>query len=515
MKTLESYLAGRWCGESTDQILVNPSTEEPLARATSAVDRIDAALAHARQRGVPALAALTFGERGTLLKDLSKLLRGRRDELLELSRDNNGSTAGDGAFDVDGGGAALAYYGSLGLGLGDRRTLVDGDGAQLGRSEAFWSRHVLVPRGGVAVHVNAFNFPVWGLAEKLACAILAGTPVISKPATATALAAHRMAELVVESGLLPEGAFQLLIGRTGDLLDQLGPLDVFAFTGSAATANALRGRRPLLEASVRVNVEADSLNAAVLGPDAEPGGATWERFVKDIAREITQKAGQKCTAIRRILVPADRMAEAEAALVARLERTVVGNPADESVTMGPLATADQLADAVGGIEELCGEAELVCGGARRIDGVGAPTGAGYFVAPTLLRSRQPLEATRLHEREVFAPVSTLCAYDGTAATAARLVALGAGTLVTSAYSDDAEWLGELLAGAGRWTGRIYVGSTGSEGFGSGAALPASLHGGPGRAGGGEELGGLRGLAPYLQRVALQGDRALVDSVAGA
>jgi oxepin-CoA hydrolase/3-oxo-5,6-dehydrosuberyl-CoA semialdehyde dehydrogenase len=516
MKTLASYLAGRWHTADRDfRSLSDPSTEEPLARVSSTGADFAGALEWARGTGGPALSALSFAARGEILKALSKSLRERRAELLELSRANNGATEPDGAFDVDGAGGTLAFYGGLGLALGDRRWLVDGDGLQLGKTEAFWTRHAWVPKRGVALHVNAFNFPAWGFAEKFACAFLAGVPAIVKPATATALVAHRMVELVLESGLMPEGALQLVVGSSGDLVDRLGAQDVLAFTGSASTARDLRGRSNLLAASVKVNVEADSLNAAVLGPDAAPGSPLFDVFVRDVVREITQKAGQKCTAVRRVLVPRAHEAAATEALAARLARVVTGNPADPAVGMGPLATAAQLADALDGVAELLATADLVHGTGRRIDGHGAPAGRGFFLAPTLLRSPVPLELTPVHEREVFGPVATVLPYSGTAEEAARLVALAGGTLVTSVYSDDAAWLGDLLPRAGAWTGRLYVGSTGAQGFGSGAALPGSTHGGPGRAGGGEELGGLRGLAPYLQRVALQGDRAVIDPLAGA
>ena len=266
---------------------------------------------------------------------------------------------------------------------------------------------------------------------------------------------------------------------------------------------------------MRVNVEADSLNAAVLAPDVAAGSPTFELFVKDVAREITQKAGQKCTAVRRIVVPQSVEGAVTEALAARLAKTTTGNPADESVRMGPLATADQLRDALDGIAELLATADLVHGTGRRVDGAGAPTGKGYFVSPTILRSEDPLEKSPVHHREVFGPVATLLPYDGSAAQAAAIVALADGTLVTSAYSNDAAWLAGFVAAGGASTGRLYVGSEGSEGAGSGACFPQSLHGGPGRAGGGEELGGLRGLAPYQQRLAVQGHRTLVDAVTGA
>ncbi len=365
------------------------------------------------------------------------------------------------------------------------------------------------------MHVNAFNFPAWGFAEKAACALLAGMPVITKPARATALVTQRCVEILSQAGVLPEGALQLVCGGTGDLLDRLGPQDVLAFTGSADTALALRGRERLLAMSTRINVEADSLNAAVLGPDAAAGSATFDLFLRDVAREMTQKSGQKCTAVRRILVPTGLADDAQQALAARLAEVVTGNPADASVTMGPLTTAEQLADTERGLAELTSAARIVAGTGRRGDGVGSPAGKGYFFPPTLLRC-DDTDAAPVHRREVFAPVATLLPYDGSAAEAARVVALAEGTLVSSVYSDDGEWVEGFLTHGGSSTGRLYVGSEESapEAPGSGVVLPQTLHGGPGRAGGGEELGGLVGIRLYLQRVALQAGRSLVDRVTG-
>ena len=517
MKTLKSYICGRW-HEATSGFatLVNPSTEEEIARASSQGIDFGEVLASAREKGGPALRAMTFAQRSGLLKEMSRVLRDHRDELLDLSRQNNGSTALDGSFDLDGATGTLAFYSAMGKRLGDRTFLTEGEGVQLAKTEAFWGQHILVPRQGVAVHINAFNFPAWGFAEKAACALLAGMPVITKPATATALTTERCIELIVEANLLPEGALQLIVGNTGDLLDRLGPQDVLAFTGSADTAKMLRSKDNLLASCTRVNVEADSLNAAVLGPDVAAGSPTFDLFLKEVAREMTQKAGQKCTAVRRILVPQGRMDEVQDALIARLEKVVTGNPADPSVRMGPLATANQLEDALRGLAELEQGARIVHGGARRIDGVGAPEGKGFFLAPTLLRSDDARTAGPVHDREVFGPVATLLPYDSTAAAAADVMALGGGTLVTSVYSDDAGWIGDFLARGASATGRVYVGSQASVGEtpGSGAALPQTLHGGPGRAGGGEELGGLVGLRLYLQRLAIQGSKALVDELAG-
>jgi oxepin-CoA hydrolase/3-oxo-5,6-dehydrosuberyl-CoA semialdehyde dehydrogenase len=512
-KTLKSYVYGTW-HEAPEGArwaeLTNPSTGETIARASTEGVDFERVLEHARTVGGPALRALTFAERGAVLKEMSKALRGARDTLFDLSRENTGTTRWDAAFDIDGATGTLAYYAGLAKGLGDARVLPEGDGAQMAKTDGFWGQHVLVPKRGVAVCINAFNFPVWGFAEKVACAFLAGVPVVVKPATATAMVTERAVRVLVEAEVLPEGSFQLVTGSSGDLLDHLGSQDVLAFTGSAATANKLRGAANLLEASVRVNVEADSLNAAVLGPDAiEAGGETLDLFVRDVVREITQKAGQKCTAVRRILVPADRLDQARDLLVAKLEAVEVGDPADDGVAMGPVATRQQLDDTLAGIEQLRSVAEVATGGAP-VDR------QGFFLQPTLFVCRDARGAGVVHEREVFAPVATMLPYDGTAADAAEIVALGGGTLVTSVYSDDTAWVAEFLADAAATTGRIYLGSEGSAEVapGSGAAFPVTLHGGPGRAGGGEELGGLVGVKAYMQRVALQGARPMVDQLAG-
>lgn len=509
MKTLRSYVLGEWY-EADDGFvtLVDPSTEEEIARASSAGVDFAEVLRYAREEGGPRLRAMTFAERGAMLKDLSGALRAGREELLELSRRNNGTTAPDGSFDIDGASGTLYFYAALAGKIGERRVLPDGDGTQLAKTEAFWGQHILMPRTGAAVHINAFNFPAWGLVEKAACALAAGMPVITKPATATAMVSERLVEMLLETGVLPDGALQLICGGTGDLLDRLGAQDVLAFTGSADTAVALRDRDNIRVTNTHVNVEADSLNAAVLAPDVK-AGATFAMFVREVSREITQKAGQKCTAVRRILVPADQLANAEAALSARLERVTVGDPADESVRMGPLATRRQLDDARAGLMALGGERVFP------LEDPEMPQ-SGYFHPPTLLRMNAGASGGAVHEIEVFAPVASLIPYDGSAAEAARIVGLAGGTLVTSVYTDDAAWLSEFLPYVAATTGRIYVGSEGSAeaALGSGAALPQALHGGPGRAGGGEELGGLVGMKLYQQRVALQGERGLIDDLAG-
>jgi oxepin-CoA hydrolase/3-oxo-5,6-dehydrosuberyl-CoA semialdehyde dehydrogenase len=363
--------------------------------------------------------------------------------------------------------------------------------------------------------VNAFNFPAWGLAEKAAVAWLAGMPVVTKPATATAMLAERVARVLLGTGALPAGALQLLCGSAGDLLDHLDSQDVLAFTGSSDTGYLLRSRERLLRRSVRVNVEADSLNSAVLAPDVEVGSETWNLFLRDVVTDVTQKAGQKCTAIRRVLVPPQTADAARDEIADRLKAVRVGDPALDEVGMGPVSTADQHKDVRAGIEKLSAESEVVVGGLGAPTLVGADASKGWFVAPTLLRARDSEKAKVVHEHEVFGPCATLLPYDGSVEQAASLVRRGDGCLVSSVYGDDRDFVGRLVVEMGAWHGRLYLGSENVAGqtFGPGTVLPGSVHGGPGRAGGGEELGAFRGMSLYQQRVALQGDRALVERLA--
>src|SRR5258707_7812457 len=378
MKTLRSYLGDRWVeGSGARQTLVNPATEEPLAETSNEGLDLAAALDHARRKGGPSLRALSFPERGILLKEMAKAIQSHRDELLDLAVANGGNTRSDAKFDVDGAIFTLAAYADLGKGLGEVKVLADGEGIQLARSPRFHGQHIRVPRTGVAVHVNAFNFPAWGLAEKAAVALLAGMPVLSKPATSSALVAHRMLEILTETKALPDGALSLLMGGAGDLLAHLGPFDVVAFTGSSDTGATIRALPSVIKNSVRVNVEADSLNAAVLGPDVAAGDETYDYFLKDVLRDMTQKAGQKCTAIRRILVPADRADRFRDDLVDRLQGITVGNPALEKVRMGPVATASQLEDVRAGVAQLARDGRLVFGRGE-VQAVGVPPGTGFF-----------------------------------------------------------------------------------------------------------------------------------------
>jgi 3,4-dehydroadipyl-CoA semialdehyde dehydrogenase len=515
--TLQSHLAGRWVEGSADslQVLVNPATEEPLARAGSGGLDLAQALDHARRVGGPALRGLTFAQRGALLKAMSDALVAHRDELLDLAVANGGNTRSDAKFDVDGATYTLSTYAELGRSLGAARFLVDGEGVSLARNPRFHGQHLAVPRHGVAVHINAFNFPAWGLAEKAAAALLAGVPVLTKPATSSAVVAHRIVQILVERTTLPDGALSLLVGGVGDLLGHVGGQDMIAFTGSGDTGARIRSLPNLVRDSVRVNVEADSLNAAVLGPDASPGTETYDFYLKDVLRDMTQKAGQKCTAIRRVLVPAEVADRVRDDLADRLKAITIGNPAQEGVRMGPVATASQRDDVREGVDLLARDGRLVYGSAE-VEVVGVEPGKGFFVSPVLVEVEPGAEALSVHSREVFGPVATIVPYSGKAAEAAEIVARGNGGLVSSVYSEDPAFTTEVVLGLAPYHGRVFIGSAkiAEASPGPGTVLPQLVHGGPGRAGGGEELGGVRGLSLYLQRVALEGPRPLIERIAG-
>ena len=504
MQVLESFVSGRWVrGSGAPQALLNPATEEPLAGASSEGIDLAAALEFARGTGGPALRALSFAERGALLQAMADALQDARDELLALNMSNGGNTRSDAKFDVDGAIGTLLAYAELGTALGAGRFLVDGEGIQLGRSPRFHGQHLSVPRHGVAVHVNAFNFPAWGFAEKAAAALLAGMPVLSKPATATALAAYRAMQVIAEAKVLPAGALSLLVGGPRELPALLGAQDVLAFTGSGETGERIRALPNIIRHSVRVNVEADSLNAAVLGPGVAARGDMYELFLKDVLRDITQKAGQKCTAIRRILVPQEILGAVREDLCEMLGAVRVGDPADEETRMGPLASGAQLKDVLAGMERLAKEGNRLAGRPGRL------FDKGFFVAPALFECGP--EATAVHSHEVFGPVASLLPYAG---DPSAIVARGNGGLVCSLYSEDAAWLEQTVTGVAPWHGRLFLGHSKIElSPGPGTVLPQLVHGGPGRAGGGEELGGRRALAFYLQRVALQGSRPVVQALA--
>jgi 3,4-dehydroadipyl-CoA semialdehyde dehydrogenase len=506
MSVLTSFVQGRWVEHdgAAGTPLVDPLTGTVAAVVSGApVDR-RAALAWARGRG-GGLRGLTFAQRGQRLRAWSRSIHALRDELLELSRASYGATRSDAKFDVDGASGTLAWYAGLGERLGDRRWLLDGDAEVLGRSPRLVGQHVLVSRLGVAVHINAFNFPAWGMCEKLAVSVLAGVPALVKPAVATCPVAWRIVQAWHEQGLL-DGEVSLLLGPAGDLLEHLEAVDVVAFTGSSETARRIRGHARVVELGVPVNVEADSLNASVLGPDAEPGEVTFELCVSEAARDVVQKAGQKCTAIRRLLVPRERVAQVQEALADRLADVRPGE-LDGRDALAPVSTVDQHRDVERGIAALGQHARLVVQG---------PGGEGCVVAPRVFLAEGGVDAGYVHDHEVFGPVVTILPYDGTPAEAVAIVARGGGGLVCSVYSDDVGWAGEVVLGLAPWHGRLWWASAkvADVSPGPGTVLPQLVHGGPGKAGGGEELGGERGMRFYLQRTAIQGDKSLLDRVLG-
>ncbi len=512
MLTLKSFIGGGWqAGDGKTAVLLNPATEEPLAETGTGGIDFAAALDYARTVGGPALRAMTFSERAELLQGVYDALFANREEFIELSIANGGNTRNDAKFDVDGATSTLLAYVDIGNRLGDRQIINDGQTEQIGRTPRYAGKHIYTTMHGAAVHVNAFNFPAWGMIEKAAVAWLAGMPVVSKPATSTALLAYRMTEVIVEAGVLPDGAFSFIAGSVGELLDHLVPQDVLAFTGSGDTAVLLRGLEAHTRHAVRINVEADSLNAAVMGPDLGTDDDTWQMMVNEVTNDVRQKAGQKCTAIRRVFVPPSQIENFVAGLQERLEDINVGNPADATVRMGPLVSRAQLDDVAAGIDALDEQAKKITGSITPGTLTGVEPGKGFFLTPHLFSVDDPVSASRVHEREIFGPVVTVMPYDNTE----RLIdvcAAGGGSLVSSVYSDDRDFARELLTGLAPFNGRLTHGSAKVAGIspGPGTVMPGLIHGGPGRAGGGEELGGVRGLSFYMQRTAIQGYSALID-----
>jgi 3,4-dehydroadipyl-CoA semialdehyde dehydrogenase len=511
---LESYLSGRWVrGEGVETRLVDPVKGDELATVSAKGVDLKGALEHARKQGQGALRSLSYAERGKLVGAIADVLTANRARYEEIAIANSGNTKVDAAIDIDGGIGTLKYYARLGAGLGEARTLLDEKPVRLAKAENYQAIHLMVPRRGVAVHINAFNFPSWGLWEKAAVSLLAGVPVLAKPASSTALLAHAMVKDVIAAKVLPEGALSLLCGGAGDLLAALTSDDVVAFTGSADTAARVRGHANVVAQSVPVNIEADSINAALLAPGMAAGNAAFDAFVREVTREMTVKAGQKCTAIRRIFVPAGEADTIADALAAKLKGTKVGDPRAADTRMGPVVTRGQQAAAFDGIRRLASEAQVICGGADApaLDGIDA--GKSAFVAPTLLRVKDAAGAKAVHEVEVFGPAATIVPYRDEA-DAAALIARGGGSLVASVYGENQDFLVRMIGEIGPSHGRILAvdPTIATAHTGHGIVMPQCNHGGPGRAGAGEELGGLFGLRFYHQRLAVQGSSDLLASL---
>jgi oxepin-CoA hydrolase / 3-oxo-5,6-dehydrosuberyl-CoA semialdehyde dehydrogenase len=515
MAVVRSYIAGRWFAPDSGTPVYDAVTGEPVAEVSSAGVDFGAALAYGREVGGPALRELTFHERAELAKAIGQLLRKHRDELYELSY-RTGATLYDSKFDIDGGiGVLLGYASKAKRELPNDRFMVEGAPEQLGKEGGFLGQHLLTPRHGVAVQVNAFNFPVWGPLEKLAPALIAGVPSLIKPASQTGYLTALMTELIIDAQLLPDGALQLVSGSAGDLLEHLTEQDLLSFTGSASTASRLRSHPNVVARSVRFNAEADSLNMSVLGPDATPGTQAFERYVKQLVAEMTVKAGQKCTAIRRAFVPADQVEQVAEAVREELAKVVVGNPADKATRMGALASLDQREEVRRSLKALEDAATIVYGDPEHVNVQGADAERGAFLSPVLLQAQDDARRPELHEVEAFGPVSTLIGY-GSTQDVIELAALGKGSLVGSVVTEDPDFARDVILGTAPWHGRILVldDDAAPESTGHGSPLPMLVHGGPGRAGGGEEMGGMRGVFHHMQRTAVQASPKMLAAATG-
>ena len=513
-KVLRSYVSGGWqVGEGEGAPLHDAVTGAEVARISSAGIDMAAALDHGRRVGGPALRELTFHQRAALLKALASHLREHREELYALST-KTGATAGDSKFDIDGGIGVLFAYSSKGRReLPNDTVYVDGGVEPLSKGGTFLGQHIATPLRGVAVQINAFNFPAWGPLEKFAPAFLAGVPSLVKPASQTAYVTEKLVELIVDSGLIPEGTLQLISGSAGDLLDHVTAQDLVSFTGSASTAQKLRAHPAIVRNSVRFNAEADSLNCSILGPDATPGTAEFDLYVKQLVTEMTVKVGQKCTAIRRAFVPAELIDDVAEATAERLAKIKVGNPANSDVRMGALASTEQREEVRRSLKALRGAGDIVFGDPEQVDVVDADSEKGAFISPVLLKA--DADRAEPHEVEAFGPVSTLMPYNSVEQVV-DYAARGNGSLAGSVVTGDAQFARDVVLGAAPWHGRLLVlnADDAKESTGHGSPMPALVHGGPGRAGGGEEMGGNRGVLHHMQRTAVQASPEVLTQVTG-
>lgn len=510
---LQNFAAGRWQNGSGDgETLTNPITGKALVRVSNEGLDLYEAYQFSRQEGGVNLRSLTYAQRASLLKALVEVLTQNKARYYEIAQANSGTTTKDSAVDIEGAIFTLGTFAKLGASLGDAHLLREGQSASLSKDGMFQSQHFLNPTPGLALFINAFNFPAWGLWEKAAPALLSGVPVVVKPATSTAWLTHAMVEDVIRANILPIGALSIVCGSSKGLLDHLDSFDVVSFTGSAQTAQIIRSHPVVTQKAIRLNIEADSLNSALLDPTAQEGTQSFDALVSEVVREMTVKSGQKCTAIRRIFVPKLAYEAAAKAISEKLKRVSVGNPSNEAVRMGSLVSFAQKQSVIKGIEELSSELDVLFNG-----------NSGAFmdvthtqhacVAPVLLGSSNPKPLSKVHELEVFGPVATLLAYEELN-DAFDMIEKGEGSLVISLYSDDPKFVAQATTRLGAHHGRVHVISSDVAAVqtGHGNVMPVSLHGGPGRAGGGEELGGLRALGFYHRRTALQASSLMVDAL---
>ncbi len=515
-RRLESYVCGRWvAGDKQGVPLLDASTGAAVAFIDSTGVDFAAALAYGRDVGGPNLRALSFHERAQMLKALGQVLMDMKEEFYAESA-LTGATRADGWVDIEGGiGTMLSYSSKARRELPNTRVLLDGDVELLSKDNSFSAQHILTPLQGIAVHINAFNFPVWGMLEKIAPTLIAGVPSLVKPASQTAYLTELVVRRIIETGILPEGALQLVSGSVGDLLDHVEGQDAVTFTGSAWTGRKLKSHPAVVVNSVRFTMEADSLNASVLGPDAGPGTEEFDLFVREVAREMTSKAGQKCTAIRRVIAPRAHVQALVEALGDRLSKTTLGNPADEGVRMGPLASLAQRDEVRERIRDLSADAEIVAGDPDNVRVFSGDAEKGAFLNPVLLYCDKPFTASAVHDVEAFGPVSTVIPYEGIE-EAIALAHKGKGSLVASVFTNDPKVAEEMVIGMAPYHGRVLIGNRASakSSTGHGSPLAGLVHGGPGRAGGGEEMGGVRGVKHYMQRTAVQGTPRLLSAVTG-
>ncbi|GAB5435461.1 phenylacetic acid degradation bifunctional protein PaaZ [Falsiruegeria mediterranea] len=516
LQQISSFAAGEWIAPGTGaRTIASAITGEAFASAGNSALDVQGMLDYARNVGGPALRQMGFHDRAKMLKALAGALGARKQELYDLSF-NTGATQSDHMIDIDGGIGTMFVFASKGRReMPDGQVYLDGDVEQLSRNGTFLGQHICTPLHGVAVHINAFNFPVWGMLEKLAPTLLAGVPAIVKPATNSCYVTELAVKIMLDSGILPAGTLQLVSGGLGDMLDRLGMQDVVSFTGSADTALKLRQTPAIVNNAVRFVSEQDSLNASILGPDAEPGTPEFDLFVKEVSREMTAKAGQKCTAIRRIIAPETSVQAVIEALSARLSKTLIGDPRLETTRMGALVSNGQKQDVLEKAAIIGQEAERVFGDPENFAVEGADKNKGAFLPPMLFHCADADKAERIHDTEAFGPVSTIMGYRGLD-HAINIANRGQGSLVTSVITNDADVARGVVLGSAAYNGRIYINNRTSmkESTGHGSPLPHMVHGGPGRAGGGEEMGGVRGVKHYMQRTAIQGSPEILSAIGG-